>query len=280
MEDSKKLERCKICQDLFPGSTMLQNSKNMFYCTGCFKSSFTTENKMVGAGDTKAEICSNIGTKMIPRPEMYVEHPQISQLRGRQSILSLLSLSKRPLQCPKADCNKYISICTLVSHFRHEHKEVPVVSTHLDARCASTFCPRDIRYCIIQCVVVLKMINSEFANVCRASKVNLSKNEDRSDEECQEISHRRNERHIFRPGDKIIVWIASNFNTNLSYTVAVSTLNNNIRQKYYGPLLTLNENPTSLCKEGRCLILTHYHCNTMTDNGKNDLCLDVVVHSP
>lgn len=34
---------------------------------------------------------------------------------------------------------------------------------------------------------------------------------------------------VFRKGDRIIVWLASNIQTNLSYTVAVSTMDNEIR---------------------------------------------------
>lgn len=34
---------------------------------------------------------------------------------------------------------------------------------------------------------------------------------------------------VFRKGDRIIVWLASNILTNLSYTVAVSTVDNEIR---------------------------------------------------
>lgn len=52
------------------------------------------------------------------------------------------------------------------------------------------------------------------------------------------------------------------------------------RQKFYGPLMTLNESPGKLCKEGQCLLLTLTHCVGMTENGTKPLALDVVIHSP
>lgn len=85
---------------------------------------------------------------------------------------------------------------------------------------------------------------------------------------------------LFRAEDKIIIWLASNIYTNLSYTIAASTLSNKIRQKYFGPMLTLGDSPLELCRNGMCLILTHYHVNGMTENGTKPLSLDVVIHSP
>lgn len=88
------------------------------------------------------------------------------------------------------------------------------------------------------------------------------------------------ENDVLLPNDKIIIWLASNVFTSLSYTVAASTLSNKIRQKYFGPMATLGENPTELCSEGNCLILTHFHINGMSENGLKPLALDVVIHSP
>lgn len=82
------------------------------------------------------------------------------------------------------------------------------------------------------------------------------------------------------PTDKIIIWVASNIATNLSYTVAVSTLSMNVRQKYFGPMISLGEDPIEICGEGDCLTLSHFHVNRMSENGIKPLALDVVIHSP
>lgn len=88
------------------------------------------------------------------------------------------------------------------------------------------------------------------------------------------------ENDVLLPDDKIIIWMASNVFTSLSYTVAASTLSNKIRQKYFGPMVTLGDNASELCNEGNCLILTHFHVNGMSENGLKPLALDVVIHSP
>lgn len=82
------------------------------------------------------------------------------------------------------------------------------------------------------------------------------------------------------PLDKIIIWVASNITMNLSYTVAASTLSMNIRQKYFGPMATLGEDPLEICKEGECLTLSHFHINGMSEYGAKPLALDVVIHGP
>uniref|UniRef100_A0A6P7G8R8 Uncharacterized protein LOC114334951 n=1 Tax=Diabrotica virgifera virgifera TaxID=50390 RepID=A0A6P7G8R8_DIAVI len=83
-----------------------------------------------------------------------------------------------------------------------------------------------------------------------------------------------------RHNEKIMIWLASNVYTSLSYTVAASTLSNKIRQKYYGPLLTLGDTAADLCRTGTCLMLTYYHVRVMSENGTKPLSLDIVIHSP
>lgn len=80
--------------------------------------------------------------------------------------------------------------------------------------------------------------------------------------------------------DKIIIWVASNISTNLAYTVAASTLSMSVRQKYFGPMNILGEDPLDICKEGDCLTLSHFHVNGMSEFGMKPLALDVVIHSP
>lgn len=87
-------------------------------------------------------------------------------------------------------------------------------------------------------------------------------------------------RDMMIPFDKIIIWVASNITTNLSYTVAASTVSMNVRQKYYGPVITLGEDPIEICREGECLTLTHFHVNGMSEYGAKPLALDVVIHGP
>lgn len=87
-------------------------------------------------------------------------------------------------------------------------------------------------------------------------------------------------KELLPPFDKIIIWVASNIPTNLSYTVAVSTISMNIRQKYFGPMVTLGQDPVDVCKEGECLTLSHFHVNGMSENGAKPLALDVVIHGP
>ena len=91
------------------------------------------------------------------------------------------------------------------------------------------------------------------------------------DEDCNELTTCIN--------DKIIIWIASNIVCNYNYTAAVSTVSEDVRLKYYGPVLQLGNNPKKLCMEGHCLILSHFHFLGMSENGTKPLHLDVIIHS-
>jgi hypothetical protein len=84
---------------------------------------------------------------------------------------------------------------------------------------------------------------------------------------------------VISNNDKIIIWMASNVVCDYSYTVAVSTVSEDIRVKYYGPVLQLGNSPKKLCMEGHCLILSHFHFLGMSENGLKPLQLDVIVHS-
>ncbi|KAJ8969619.1 hypothetical protein NQ317_005530, partial [Molorchus minor] len=216
-----------------------------------------------------------------------------------------------PIQCPKADCNKFVSLFTFESHFKHEHKEIPIILTQLDARSALEFYPRDVRYGRIQCIVLLNVINHDFSYIVPAgrsySRTNVRSADARpvmlllatriAGEDLAKLEYEYNEsddssgsdmdsaktfiqNDILLLHDKIVIWMASNIPLNLSYTVAASTLSNKIRQKYFGPLLTLGDNPIDLWREGSGLILTHFHINGMSENGTKPLALDVVIHSP
>ncbi|CAG9859388.1 unnamed protein product [Phyllotreta striolata] len=313
MEETKNIATCNRCQDKFNRKKLLNGPDSTLLCPNCLRDLYSS-------GDAKSKFknsSSDLQEKLIPYPEIFSYHRKQENL-WKFGNSSTTSLSKRPLQCPKADCNKFISLFTLESHFKYEHKEVPVVFAQLDARSALEFSPRDVRYNVTQCIVLLNVINHDFSNIfprsstqtvdskpvmvllaTRIANCHLNQYSDESiynksnidiqredydddgDEDEVNSSHTYVENSsLLRPEDKIIIWLASNVYTNLSYTVAASTLSNKIRQKYFGPMSTLGGSPLELCKNGKCLILSHYHVNGMTENGRKPLALDVVVHSP
>lgn len=85
---------------------------------------------------------------------------------------------------------------------------------------------------------------------------------------------------VCTPVDQIIVWIASNTITRFNYTLAISTMCNGIRLKYFGPMSSLNDNYIKLCEEGRGLILSQNHIEGMTENNTKPLTLDIIIHGP
>lgn len=72
--------------------------------------------------------------------------------------------------------------------------------------------------------------------------------------------------------------MASNIPTKYYYTLAISTVSNSVRLKYFGPLLTLKEDHEKLCEEGQGLILSQNHIIGMTDAGQKHLILDIIIH--
>ncbi|KAJ8918344.1 hypothetical protein NQ315_008037 [Exocentrus adspersus] len=301
---------CEICGDKVEKKYLLQSSDNIFYCKECFKKRFSS-------GDQRHYLKKFVrkSQKLIPYPEMYSvqRNSKNAKMNNRpSSTISVVSLSKRPLQCPKPECSKFVSLFTLESHFKYEHKEVPIILTQLDARSALEFYPKDVRYGITQCIVLLNVINHDFSSILprhissycsktnlqtldsrpvmfllatRIAGCHLAKEQEHEPPACDseddvESSRTYTEHDLLFPDDKIIIWMASNISTNLSYTIAASTLSNKIRQKYFGPMMTLSDSAIELCNEGNCLILTHFHINGMSENGFKPLALDVVIHSP
>ncbi|XP_066251136.1 uncharacterized protein [Euwallacea similis] len=299
MDIRSNFVQCKICKASFDASTLLQNCSNDSYCRDCFKRSIYAGKP--GTGDSKTKILNIKEKKFIPNPAKYV---QSANLLHEHKNLSTMSFSKRPLQCPKTDCKKFISVCSLESHFKHEHKEVPVVHSHLNTCCSFQFNPRDLRYYTTQCFVLLKLRNAEISNISGTSRMTLSGSVedqqpililmatrianvhlDSDDEEDDEIHPEPemlagSDDEVFTDRDMIIIWVASNIQTTLSYTVAVSTLDYKIRRKFFGPLLTLSESAAEkMSKEGSCLILTYCHSEVMSLDETKSLVLDVAVHS-
>lgn len=48
--------------------------------------------------------------------------------------VSAPQLSRRPVNCPQASCNKSIGVSCFDAHFAHEHPAVPVIRTCLENR--------------------------------------------------------------------------------------------------------------------------------------------------
>lgn len=63
----------------------------------------------------------------------------------------------------------------------------------------------------------------------RIPDIHYSSDDERESPRSPQCFSVRAEEEIFRKGDRIIVWLGSNVQTNLTYTVAVSTLDNEIR---------------------------------------------------
>ncbi|XP_072396892.1 uncharacterized protein [Diabrotica undecimpunctata] len=296
---------CVGCQEEFYKAEMIEGRDHMPYCEDCFKSVYCA-----ASGDSQSRE-SDLCEKLIPYPEIYMDAKK--KINIGYSNPSTTSLSKRPIQCPKANCNKFVSLFTLGSHFKYEHKEVPIILTQLDARSALEFYPRDIAYNVTKCIVLLNVINYDFSNIIQISHTSsttiqsldsgplmvlqaikistddLNESEDdllsTSDvgniESDSSVTYVEDGHELgLRHNEKVMIWLASNVYTSLSYTVAASTLSNKIRQKYYGPLLTLGDTAADLCRNGTCLILTYYHVRVMSENGSKPLSLDIVIHSP
>lgn len=82
------------------------------------------------------------------------------------------------------------------------------------------------------------------------------------------------------PVDQILIWVACNIITKYNYTLAISTMCNGIRLKYFGPMSSLNDNYIKLCEQGRGLVLSQNHIEGMTENGTKPLVLDIIIHDP
>lgn len=82
----------------------------------------------------------------------------------------------------------------------------------------------------------------------------------------------------FPVGDKLLIWLASNIQTDLAYTVAIATACNRIMMKYYGPLVTLDAEPKTLFMEGRGMVVAQHQLITMTNNLQKHLVLNVLLH--
>lgn len=82
-----------------------------------------------------------------------------------------------------------------------------------------------------------------------------------------------------RDTDKWIFWLGSNISTNFSYTLAVSSLDNDSRLKFFGPVVHLEEDPVKLWGNGNCLLLNRFQIEKMSENLKKNLNLDIIIYS-
>ncbi|GJQ86698.1 hypothetical protein Trydic_g14774 [Trypoxylus dichotomus] len=310
---------CEICNEQYDIHSLYACYQGHFFCKSCFKQEYykgkeqrcphLTCNAWIGnAHNAKAHRGEpvRISNKMFPQPGLYMERDKYVNNNSNintmpsfhVSATSLMSLSKRPLHCPHKDCHRTIAVSSLDSHFRYDHKYVAFIDTHLEARNGLEFFVDDVKLNEILCVVIINIIDKSDVYpilsrtlcekrsnltparpvlVVMASRLQLSQHEkpygstNDAEDFCDCVT--------YPPAERLFVWIASNIVTKFSYTLAISTQSNSIRVKYYGPLLTLNENCRTLCVEGKGLILSANHLVGMSENRIKPLILDILIHS-
>ncbi|XP_025830560.1 uncharacterized protein LOC108735006 isoform X2 [Agrilus planipennis] len=258
-----------------------------------------------------SEDCLTGLKKMFPCPweislcKKILDDPKtsISSLgRMGDSQQSLTSLSRKPVCCPYFSCNKTIAVTTFYDHFRYEHPSVTFLDTKFEIRNGLNFRLEDIHYNERHCILLINILNDKQQNKC-TSKIaesrgviaslkpallvmairihcfdSLDERDNFSSGDADDDSSSIYDPHACTPDDRILIWIASNIATKYSYTLAVSTLCNEIRLKYFGPMLTFNEDPLKMCSEGRGLILSNFHMKGMTENGTKPLVMDIIIH--
>lgn len=79
-------------------------------------------------------------------------------IKKRRSSKNNLFTSKRPLQCPHYECNKYVSVYDLNAHFQHEHMDVKKIQTNFDTRHPLNFYLTQINYEQMQCLLLLTIL--------------------------------------------------------------------------------------------------------------------------
>ncbi|CAH0557215.1 unnamed protein product [Brassicogethes aeneus] len=299
-------DNCESCGNMFEKLCLLESKDKNYYCMDCFKRKFTKD-KYSEKPRKMAMFFKN--NRFIPNPEHHVEKivpKKSTSVLSMKKSCSTMSLSKRPLQCPHGVCSRFVSITTLSSHFKYEHPMIQQSNSPLDNRMSMSFTPTEIRYDLTTCLRVITITDLDLNNIIPNNSkydFNFPKELDSSipvffllarripayhiknpDENIHDIleSYEDDEKKLdfFKAGDKIILWIACNIpGAKLSYTIAASTISNDIRLKYYGPLLSIsNHSPAELCKTANCLIISHWHCYKFIGGGARDVPVDVVIH--
>ncbi|EFA07351.1 uncharacterized protein LOC103314849 [Tribolium castaneum] len=278
------MKLCSICGQKFKKSELLQSSDDEYFCKECFKLEYCAV-----SAKKKPPVANKYEGDLAKTPTVMFPLDELARIRRNREIKRNTVPSKRPLQCPHIHCNRYVSIYDLNAHFQHEHMEVPIAETALDARNPLTFHPKDIRYGVKQCLILLNVVpqNDDTENtgsqkpslpVTVAVLISRIASAQLGDEE-EMLMQEENSGMVSGNNDKIIIWTASNVLCDYSYTVAVSTVTENVRVKHYGPILQLGGSTKTLCMEGQCLILSHFHFMGMSENGIRPLRLDVIIHS-
>ncbi|XP_031345258.1 uncharacterized protein LOC116172228 [Photinus pyralis] len=248
---------------------LLSRSKSqMGVCTNLMKS-------IEGAGSGKKMFADLIVNKKscTPKPPY-----RDIQFRG-----SLMTLSKKPVHCPCVRCHRTIAVSSVHSHFKYEHKHVPILSTTLGARNELELNPYTLEINHPTCIVLITLPQKlEKAADHDESALNptmllmasnimnnkLTRGNDDDDDSDVGLA----------PFDKIIFWICSNILTQSKCTLAISTICKSIRIKYYGPISPINDNYIKLYQEGKGLILHQLQILNMTNYGKKRLAIDVIIH--
>ncbi|KAK9869674.1 hypothetical protein WA026_003423 [Henosepilachna vigintioctopunctata] len=235
--------------------------------------------------------------KIFPHPEIFrIKH----QKEVKMASCSSQAVSKKPLKCPHLKCGKFVSVFDIAAHFKYEHREVPHILTHFDARNALEFAPKSIKNGMAHAMILLhisvgaNMISSPSKSTSISEKdkpqdlhaslivlgTKLAENELYDKTQAIKATHQKRTKFSeLKDTDKWIFWMGSNVLTNFSYTIAISSLNNEFRLKYFGPVMHIEETPVKICQIGRCLTLNRYQLEGLSDNFKNNVNLDVVVYS-
>lgn len=93
----------------------------------------------------------------------------------------------------------------------------------------------------------------------------------------EEKSDTYNHSH-FRSPERVFFYVTSNVIGNYSYTIAISSPIQSVRVKYFGPLLSVNEDFRKLCEEGKGLVLNHHQINGMSNYCCCPVNLDLILH--
>ncbi|XP_049825381.1 uncharacterized protein LOC109597700 isoform X2 [Aethina tumida] len=225
---------------------------------------------------------------------------------------SLMDLSKRPFQCPNGDCNKFVSVNNLHAHFRYEHPSIDNLFTNFNERNKIQVYLNDIKYDTSQCIFILNVVAANSPShtfTCKPTsqfgllqilenpnpmlflltsrvRVGVPENQDselessETDETSQSCDDENSENYpLFKENDYVIIWLASNLLwSNLRCTISASTNVHDVRLNYYGTIQDLRNGPSEVHQNSRCLMLSHYHCDKMTENGLKSVLLDVEIH--
>ncbi|XP_044752863.1 uncharacterized protein LOC123312479 isoform X2 [Coccinella septempunctata] len=235
----------------------------------------------------------NSSNKLFPNPEKF-QRRRVSSTSSVSQTKN--SISKKPLKCPYLDCGKFVGVFDMSAHYKYEHKEVPIIFTHCDARSALEFSPRDIKRGGVRTMLLLNLddfpacgmsapstavskTSSSFPKENQTLLVLATKlSECDMDEKIREKG-RRHRAEEPKDTDVWIFWLGLNVSTNLSYTLAISTLDNEIRLKYFGPVVHLEEDPVKLWANGKCLLLNRFQIERMSENFHKNLNLDIIIYS-